>query len=146
MVESYSSGVLPRGGLLVAILIVASGLGAAAGSPAAAPPRTLASYCSPSGDVCFGIINRSGAVYLELTTAARYFGRYRLCVRPPGGGAAGLMRCGSFPVLRRPSGWGSSVQYVRQYPLVGPGTYKVTWRLGTKPLGPTLHFRLPLTG
>jgi hypothetical protein len=136
---------LRRGRVVLAILVVC-GLSAAPGSPAAPPPRTLASYCSPSGDVCFGVINRSGAVYLELTTAARYFGRYRLCVRPPGGGADGLLRCGSFPVLRRASGWGSSVKYARQYPLVGPGMYSVTWRLGAKPLGPTLHFRLPLTG
>jgi hypothetical protein len=135
-----------RGSLVLAILVVASGLSAATGSPAVLPPRTLASYCSPSGDVCFGVINRSGAVYLELATAARYFDRYRLCVRPPGGGAAGLLRCASFPVLRRPSGWGSSVKYARQYPLAGPGTYSVTWRLGRKPLGPTLHFPLPLTG
>ena len=132
--------------MVLAILVVASGLGAAAGSPAVPPSKTLASYCSPSGDVCFGIINRTGAVYLELTTAARYFDRYRLCVRPPGGGAAGFLRCGSFPVLRRSAGWGSSVKYARQYQLVGPGTYSVTWRLGTKPLGPTLHFRLPLAG
>jgi hypothetical protein len=135
-----------RGSLTLAILVVASGLGAAAVSSAAPRPRTLASYCSPSGDVCVGVINRSGALYLELTTAAHYFERYRLCVRPPGGGAAGLLRCGSFPVFRRASGWGSSVKYARQYPFEGPGTYSVTWRLGTKPLGPTLRFRLPLTG
>jgi hypothetical protein len=144
--EPYAAGVLRRrGSQVLAILVVASGLGAADASSAAAP-RTLASYCSPSGDVCFGVIDRSGAVYLELTTAARYFDRYRLCVRPPGSGAAGLLRCGAFPVLRRSSGWGSSVKYARQYPVVGPGTYTVTWRLGTKPLGRALHFRLPLTG
>ena len=131
---------------MVTILALTTGLSAADGSQAAPRPGTLAKYCSPSGDVCLGIINRSGAVYLELATAAHYFDRYRLCVRPPGSGGAGLLRCGSFPVFRRASGWGSSVNYARQYPVVGPGTYNVTWRLGTKPLGPTLRFRLPLTG
>ena len=101
--------------------------------------------CSPSGDVCFGAIDRGGAVYLDLTTAAHYFDRYRLCVRPPRGGAAGLLRCGSFPVARRGAGWGSSVKYARRYPVVGPGTYRVTWLLDGKPLGPALRFVLPLT-
>jgi hypothetical protein len=130
--------------VVLAVLVLAGGL--SAGSQAAQQPRTIASHCSPSGDVCFGVINRSGAVYLELTTAAHYFDRYRLCVRPPGGEAAGLLRCGSFPVVRRGPVWASSVKYARQYPIPGPGTYSVTWRLGTKPLGPTLRFRLPLTG
>ena len=132
--------------MVLAILVLAGGLGAVAGSQTAQQPRTLASYCSPSGDVCFGIINRGGAVYLELTTAAHYFDRYRLCVRPPGGGAAGLLRCGSFPVFHRGPVLASSVKYARQYPIPGPGTYSVTWRLGTRTLGPTLRFRLPLTG
>jgi hypothetical protein len=90
-------------------------------------PKVIARYCSPSGDVCFGIFNRSGAVYLEISTAARYFRRYTVCVRPPGG-----------PV------WGSSLKYARQFPVVGSGTYRVTWKLGARPLGPTLSFRLPL--
>lgn len=117
-----------------------------AGTSAAATPRAkrIASYCSTSGDVCFGVFDRSGAVYLELTTFARYFGRYRLCVRPPGGGAAGAERCGSFPIRRSGRLWGSTVKYGRQFPVVGPGVYRVTWKLRTQPLGPTLRFRLPL--
>ena len=132
----------------VALAAVALAAWAGVAGPADARPRSkaIASYCSPSGDVCYGVVNRGGAVYLELSTAARYFARYRLCVRPPGGGAAGRERCGSFPVRRRGSTWGSSVRYARQFPVVGPGTYRVTWRLGTKPLGPVLRFRLPLRG
>jgi len=141
-------------GIRLARLLLPIGLGlfsfagtaAAAGTGGAGSrPKTIASYCSPSGDVCIGIVSRSGAVYLELSTAAHYFDRYRLCVRPPGGGAGALVRCGSFPVVRRGSSWGSSVRYARQYPVIGPGSYRVTWKLGEKPLGPTLRFRLPLT-
>lgn len=95
----------------------------------ASPAKTIASHCSASGDVCYGIVFRRGVVYLELSTAARYFDRYRLCVRPPGSGAEGLLRCGSFPILRRSSGWGSSVNYKLQYPGGWPGTYRVTWKL-----------------
>jgi hypothetical protein len=130
----------------LAVVVAATCAGAEVAS-AASGPKTIASYCSPSGDVCYGVISRGGAVYLEITTAARYFGRYKLCVRPPGGGATGLQRCGSFPVVRRSGSlWGSSVKYSRQFPVTGPGTYRVTWKLRAQPLGPTLRFRLPLTG
>jgi hypothetical protein len=123
-------------GLLVA-LVAAPGA-----SPATV--RTLAAYCSPSGDVCYGIVDRGGDIRLELTTAARYFGRYILCVKPPGGGAAGLRRCGSFPVFRAGGGtWASSVRLRRQFPASQAGVYRVTWRLDTQPLGPTLRVRLP---
>ncbi len=136
---------MPRHVIACALTILAASGFSAASAPAASRPKTIASYCSPSGDVCFGVFNRSGAVYLQISTAASYFPRYRLCVRPPGGGATGRERCGSFPVLR---GQGptraSSVKYARQFPVVGAGTYRVTWKLGTVPLGPTLRFRLPL--
>ena len=127
-------------------VILAAGWVGAGGATEISGQQRVAGYCSPSGDVCLGIFNRGGAAYLEISTAARYFGRYRLCVRPPGGGAAGLQRCGSFPVFRRGSVWHSSVKYGRQFPVVGPGTYRVTWRVGERPLGPTLRFRLPLAG
>jgi hypothetical protein len=125
-----------------AFVVLAS---AAAAVVSAAPrPSTLAAFCSPSGDVCFGVINRSGAVYLELSTAVHYFDRYRLCLRPPRGGAAGRLRCGVYPVVRRGAAWGSSIKFSRQFPNVGPGTYRATWKLDAQPLGPTLHFQLPL--
>jgi hypothetical protein len=114
----------------------------------ASAPKTIASYCSPSGDVCYGILNRSGKVYLEITTAARYFNRYTLCVRrlPPRSTAEYAQRCGSFPVFRQSgSTWGSRVNYARQYPLKFAGAYRVTWKLSGKPLGPALRFRLPLS-
>ena len=107
--------------------------------------RRIASYCSPSGDVCFGIFARNREVLLRISTAAHYFSRYMLCVRGSASGASGLLRCGSFPVFRQcGSTWGSTVRYGRQYPGTEPGVYRVTWKLNAKPLGPTLRFRLPL--
>jgi hypothetical protein len=114
----------------------------------AAGPKTIASYCSTSGDVCYGIFNRGGKVSLEITTAARYFNRYTLCVRrlPPRSTPAYTQRCGSFPVFRQGgSTWGSRVNYARQYPLIFAGTYRVTWRLAGSALGPALRFRLPVS-
>ena len=111
-------------------------------------PKTLASYCSTSGDVCYGIFKRSGKISLEITTAARYFNRYTLCVRrlPPRTTPNYAQRCGSFPVFRQGgSTWGSRVNYARQYPLTFPGTYRVTWKLAGSALGPALRFRLPVS-
>jgi hypothetical protein len=114
----------------------------------AAGPKTIASYCSPSGDVCYGIFKRTGKVSLEITTAARYFNRYTLCVRrlPPRSTPAYAQRCGSFPVFRQSgSTWGSRVNYARQYPLTLAGTYSVTWKIAGSALGPALRFKLPIS-
>jgi hypothetical protein len=112
----------------------------------ASPQKTIASYCSSSGDVCYGIFNRSGKIYLRITTAARYFRRYNLCVRllPIGSDGSHAQRCGSYPVFRQGgSTWGSSINYARQFPIRDPGRYRVTWKLGSSALGPPLYFRLP---
>jgi hypothetical protein len=131
--------------------------------------KTIASYCSSSGDVCFGIFNRDGRVLFKLTTAARYFSRYTVCATrlPRGKNPEHAQRCGSFPLFRQSrSTWGSSVDFAKQF--VGPashpstpldGRYQVTWRQvcsdctakarrhsdGGRPLGPSLFFRHPLS-
>ncbi len=134
---------------LVALPVLLVFLSAVMTAAAAPPPKTLTSYCSSSGDVCFGILTRGGKVSLELTTAAKYFPRYTLCVRrvrPAGGGAEAAQRCGSFPVFRQAgSTWGSRVNYARQYPVHSAGRYRVTWKLASGPLGPSLYLRLPLS-
>jgi hypothetical protein len=121
---------------------------AIAGVPIASAERTIASYCSTSGDVCYGVFNRRGKVFLRITTAAHYFNRYTLCVRLLGGsGAEGVQRCGPFPIIRQGgSTWGSTVNYARQYPVRSRGRYRVVWMLASGPLGPALYFRLPLRG
>jgi hypothetical protein len=129
---------------LVAVLLSAV---TASAAPAKAAEKRIASHCSPSGDVCYGIFSRSGKAYLRITTAARYFKRYTLCVRllPAGGGAEHPLRCGSFPVFQQGgTTWGSSVNYARQYPVTLRGRYRVTWKLSGGPLGPSLYFRVPL--
>jgi hypothetical protein len=125
--------------MTMGLLAIASGAFAAAG--ASTPTKTLASYCSPSGDVCYGAIKRNGIIRLEITTAARYFRRYTLCVKPPGPGASGYRRCGSFPIFRHGSTWSSSVRLDR-FPVTEPGICRVTWKRRGTPLGPTLRFRV----
>jgi hypothetical protein len=129
---------------LIALAALAVVLTPASASARAVP---IASYCSPTGDLCYGIFNRSGKVHLTISTAARYFKRYNVCVRPIPlrSGPKYAERCGSFPLFRQSgSTWGSSVNYARQYPLTFAGTYRVVWKLGSQPLGPPLRFRLPL--
>ena len=66
-------------------------------APSAAADQTrVKSYCSPSGDVCYGIF-KTGSVYsFRLTLAKKYFSRYRVCVRPLGQ----QVKCKSFPVKK----------------------------------------------
>jgi hypothetical protein len=138
------TGLVP---LLALVAMLSTALAASAAGPTAAPTKTLASYCSSSGDVCYGVFNRGGKVFLQITTAAHYFKRYSLCVRllPVATDALHAQRCGSFPVFRHGGGtWGSSINYARQYPVKRAGRYRVTWKLGSGPLGPPLTFRLPL--
>jgi hypothetical protein len=109
-------------------------------APAAASGHVrVKSYCSPSGDVCYGIF-RSGSIYsFRLTLAAKYFQRYRVCVRPLGEQGT----CRSFPVKKTGASWGGTVVWQRHFPVRGPRGYRVTWRQGARRLGPSLTFLLP---
>jgi len=155
--------------MLVVILVIA--VCAATGGAGQAEPALdtrITSYCSSSGDVCYGVFARRGSVFLQITTAARYFNRYTLCVilLTRGSSAENARRCGAFPLLRqRGSTWASSVDFARQFvgpvehPLVPrPGRYEASWRQvcsrctpkarrhsgAGSPLGPSLYFRLPI--
>jgi hypothetical protein len=105
---------------------------------AAPAPTPLATYCSSSGDVCYGAFRRGSVVRLQITTAARYFPRYTLCVQPP----TGARRCGSFPILWGAAGSGYGTVKLSTFGAARPGVYRATWRLGSGPLGPTLRVRV----
>ena|SRR5918992_1279766 len=102
-------------------------------SATAAPEAT---YCSPSGDVCYGITNKRGVVRLHLGLAARYFTRYRICVRAP----RGATTCRGFPVKGSRPQYGGTVRWDRNFPARGPGRYRVTWHQGRHRMGPPLSF------
>lgn len=121
-------------------LVAAAAAPARADGPPPPGPRISAPYCSPSGDICFGIVLRRGALSLELTAMERYFDRYRLCVRAPDGAST----CRAFPLARRGAVHGSAVRWSASFPSRGRGSYEVRWLLGREPLGPPLRFTLPL--
>jgi hypothetical protein len=134
---------------LAAVTIVALLAGvAAAGASTAAKPKTIKSYCSPSGDVCYGVFAANGGFHFQITTVARYFQRYRLCWRGPPGGASGYWRCGSYPIFRHGAVWSSKVP---GWKTAQQGSYRAEWSLGGPPkrhrggqlLGPGLSFRVP---
>src|SRR4029078_6733080 len=107
-------GVAPRRRVtMLAALFIIARLAATARAGQAESPldKAIASYCSSSGDICYGVFARRGGVFLRLTTAAPYFSRYALCVTllPRGPSAENARRCGAFSLLRqRGSTWGSS--------------------------------------
>lgn len=120
-------------------LFAAACLAAVACSTAtAAPDGRIASRCSVSGDVCYGVFRDPGNVIrFQLTLAAKYFIRYRICVTPP----RGATTCRSFPVKRVGSQFGGAVKWNRNFPSNGPGRYRVQWKQGAQTLGPGLSFR-----
>ena len=120
------------------ILLAAACLAALACPTAtAAPDGRIAARCSASGDVCYGVFDDKGTIRFQLTLAARYFTRYRICVRPP----RGATTCRSFPVKRVGSQFGGGVNWTRNFPFRGLGRYRVIWRQGTQALGPALVFQ-----
>ena len=110
---------------------------AVASAPAAGPPVTVESYCSKTGDICFGIFRKQGAIFLDLTAAAKYFDKYTLCVRTP----QRKTTCRDFRLRRDGLVFASHVRWHASFPRGGSGTYWVSWRLRT-PLGPSLSFTL----
>jgi hypothetical protein len=120
--------------LLAAIPAAALALlgGASAAEQARAP-----SYCSMSGDVCYWIRTSRRAYTLRLTLAAKYFSRYRLCVRRLGQART----CKSFPVKKTGAQWGGRVNWMRNF-AHAPGRYRVTWWQRDSRLGPPLNFTI----
>jgi hypothetical protein len=111
----------------------------AVGGASAQDRVRIKSYCSASGDVCYGVFRSSGNFQLKLTLAAKYFGRYRICIVPLGQ----RKTCKSFPVKKTGAQWGGTVIWQRNFPVSGPRRYKVSWLRGTQRLGPALSFNLP---
>lgn len=109
----------------------------ACASATAAPSGRIASYCSASGDSCYGIFkDRGDVIRFQLTLAAKYYNRYRICVKPPPG-RRGATTCRSFPVKKMGPVYGGAVIWDRNFPRSGPrGRYRVTWKPGVQAVGP----------
>ncbi len=113
-------------------------LAAAALLAASAPPAAAASsYCSTTGDLCYGVLADRPPVKLRITLAAKYFSRYRLCVTGPDG----ERDCRRFAVRRGEQGiYQSTVRWSRHFPNRGSGRYRVRYLAGGDALGPAVTF------
>jgi hypothetical protein len=104
--------------------------------PATAQARS--SYCSPSGDLCYGVVKGSSPIKLRITLQAKYFSRYRLCIRAPNG----QRNCHRFRIRKLDGGlYGSTVRVGgKKFPFGGKGTYKARYRTGGHSLGPAITY------
>jgi hypothetical protein len=112
----------------------------------AAPDGRIAARCSASGDSCYGIFkDRGNVIRFQLTLAAKYYNRYRICVKPPPGSLQPGTTCKSFPVKKTGSLYGGAVSWERNFPGQGSGRYRVTWKPGAQAVGPgvSLSFVAP---
>jgi hypothetical protein len=108
--------------------------------PAGASQQTrVKSYCSETGDLCYGVFKTGSTYRFRLTLAAKYFRRYRVCVVPLGQSRT----CKSFPVKKTGAQWGGTVVWQRNFPVRGPRGYRVSWWQSGHRLGPPLTFYLP---
>jgi hypothetical protein len=116
------------------LLVIAAGLAVAAPA-SAAPSGRIASHCSASGDVCYGIFDDRGVIRFQLTLAAKYFSRYRICVRPP----QGATTCRSFPVKRVGSQFGRRREVGTELSFARPWALSSDLEAGTPGPGACAH-------
>jgi hypothetical protein len=96
----------------IALVALIAGL-AVAPLALSADQAKITSHCSASGDVCYGIFRgKVSVIRFRLTTAAKYFARYRICVRPLGQTAT----CKSFAVRKVGANWGGTVVWQKNFP------------------------------
>lgn len=93
-------------------------------------------YCSPSGDICQSTTKVDGIRWLRIGLFAKYFHRYKLCVKAPDDTRV----CRVFEIRAQGSTFGSSIRWGRHFPLKGPGPYVVTWWTGGQRVGHILGF------
>jgi hypothetical protein len=117
------------------LLVPLAALAVALGPAPAASARTT--YCSPSGDLCYGAFDMGAKVNLRITLMAGYFKRYRLCVTAPDG----TRRCHGFRMHRIEHGmYDSTIRWSRHFPNRGAGTYHARWSYAGGNLGPRISF------
>ena len=105
----------------------------------AATASARTSYCSPSGDFCYGL-NGDRDPKIILNMAAEYFPKARICVTPP----AGERTCKTYKVKDQGNVFGVRVRWSAKFPNEGSGKYKVKlYSAGSNSegLGPSLSFR-----
>lgn len=100
--------------------IVAGLLAVPLGAGAHHRPITV---CSQTGDICQSTARVDGVRSLRVTLFARFFTRFRLCVKGPSS-----TTCKDFRVHETPGGlFASRVNWANHFPDEGSGAYTVKW-------------------
>jgi hypothetical protein len=128
-----------RSGLLAAV-VCAAGLVGVTALPADANHRPN-SYCSPTGDFCYGALKINGVRKLKIDSFVD-FGKYQLCVRKQGGPPK---ECHRYTLIPKSGGTvGDTVDWAANFPNLGSGAYLARWSdTGggfVTPLGPKVGF------
>ena len=109
-------------------LITASVVVGALMMPTAGAGHLPNARCSESGDVCVSARLVDGKRILRIATAAKFFGRYAVCVTTPDGSIScqrGRMRDGNGDGT-----WTGSMNWQKRFVNGGPGGYTVRWESG----------------
>lgn len=95
-------------------------------------------YCSETGDICQSANKVDGVRKLRIVTAAKYFGRYRLCVTAPDDSKV----CKEFQMYKDGPVYRGSARWSKHFPDKGSGAYTVKWKStdGSQQYGRTLGF------
>jgi hypothetical protein len=119
--------------ILTPLAVVAT---AAAVLPATASAKR-SHYCSPSGDVCYGVVKGSSPIKLQIVLQAKYFSRFRLCITGP----HHERDCKHFRIHKLGHGeYGRTVSWPKNFPYRGKGTYRARFYAQGQQLGPKIKF------
>jgi hypothetical protein len=113
------------------------------GTPSRVNTPLAGSFCSVTGDVCYGAYGNYGrpaSPDLVLDLKDMFFKRFTICVTGP----RHLRSCRHFKVHRQGAGgYGSRVRWSRHFPHDGRGIYHARWLWNRSPLGPPISFPIP---
>ena len=119
------------------LVIGLSGVVLALFGPATESAIARLQYCSPSGDLCYGVV-QGPPLRLRIGLFARYLAHYRLCVTGPDR----QTDCRRFRVHHAKGGtYESVVTWSRHFPDRGHGVYRARWRAAGRVLGPAVAFK-----
>ena len=120
---------------IVLMTFIVSAIGLVAPANADHNPK---SYCSESGDVCQSVKKRNDQRRLTIGLGAKYFSRYRLCVKAPDESR----QCISRKITDQGASYGDSVNWERHFDNKGAGDYNVIWKQAGDRLGQVLGFHV----
>ncbi len=96
-------------------------------------------FTAANRDLCQSVKKLDGVRRLGITLAAKYFKRYRVCVKPPGDIPPACQR---FRIRRQGLSFRSSIRWRRHFGDFGSGPYLVTWRHRGSRIGHRLGFHV----